>query len=132
MGLKYRPRYTPVLRALGAGAETVTEITARSTLTQGAISQSVSLMLKDRILARHQLDDGRKSGLHLTPKGTDLVDRLEPHWAATFSAINGLEAEVGYPLRQILTVTAHALERQGLGSRIEELPAAGRTRKKTK
>lgn len=119
-GLEYRPRYTPVLRALGAGAETVTDITARSTLTQGAISQTVSLMLKDGILARHQLDDGRKTGLHLTRKGKDLLTRLEPHWAVTFSAIRGLEAEVGHPLLQILTDTAQALERQGFGARLKE------------
>ena len=120
MGLEYRPRYTPVLRALGAGAETVTDITVRSTLTQGAISQTVSLMLKDGILARHQLDDGRKTGLHLTRKGKDLLKRLEPHWAVTFSAIRGLEAEVGHPLLQILTDTAQALERQGFGERLKE------------
>lgn len=120
MGLEYRPRYTPVLRALGAGAETVTDITARSTLTQGAISQTVSLMLKDGILARHQLDDGRKTGLHLTRKGKDLLKRLEPHWAVTFSAIRDLEAEVGHPLLQILTDTAQALERQGFGERLKE------------
>lgn len=120
MGLEYRPRYTPVLRALGAGAETVTDITARSTLTQGAISQTVSLMLKDGILARHQLDDGRKTGLHLTRKGKDLLKRLEPHWVVTFSAIRDLEAEVGHPLLQILTDTAQALERQGFGERLKE------------
>lgn len=120
MGLEYRPRYTPVLRALGAGAETVTDITARSTLTQGAISQTVSLMLKDGILARHQLDDGRKTGLHLTRKGKDLLKRLEPHWAVTFSAIGDLEAEVGHPILQTLTDTAEALERQGFGARLKE------------
>ena len=99
IGLQYRPRYTPVLRAMSAGAETVTDITARSTLTQGAISQTVSLMLKDGILARHQLDDGRKTGLHLTRKGKDLLKRLEPHWAVTFLAIGDLEAEVGLLLQ---------------------------------
>jgi hypothetical protein len=30
MNLSYRARYTPVLRALSAGAETITDITARS------------------------------------------------------------------------------------------------------
>ena len=120
IGLEYRARYTPVLRVLSAGAETVTDITARSTITQGAISQSVSLMQKDGILARHQVDDGRKTGLHLTPKGKDLLKRLEPRWVVTFSAIEGLEAEVGHPLLQILIDTARALERQGFGARLQE------------
>lgn len=52
LALNYRPRYTPVLRAISAGAETVTDITARSRLTQGAISQTVGLMVAEGIVAR--------------------------------------------------------------------------------
>lgn len=43
MTLNYRPRFTPILRALGSGAETVSNITQMTHLTQGAVSQSVQL-----------------------------------------------------------------------------------------
>ena len=59
MRLDYRARYTPVLRALHAGACTVTDITARTHLTQGAISQTVALLEGDGLVARHAVDDGR-------------------------------------------------------------------------
>lgn len=91
--IDYRPRYTPLLRALAAGAETVTEITSNSSLTQGAISQTVSLMLKGGLLARRGLDDGRKTGLRLTKKGVALLTTLEPHRQMTFLAIRCLELE---------------------------------------
>ncbi|NVD39018.1 MarR family transcriptional regulator [Ensifer sp. HO-A22] len=117
--MDYRPRYTPVLRALGAGAETVTDITNSSNLTQGAISQTVGLMLKDGLVARHAVDDGRKSGLRLTQKGKQLLKTLEPHWEITFAAIQKLEDEIGYPLLQVLEALSAVLERQGFADRLE-------------
>ncbi|WP_018229897.1 MarR family winged helix-turn-helix transcriptional regulator [Methyloversatilis universalis] len=118
MQTPYRARYTPVLRALHAGAGTVTDITARTRLTQGAISQTVALLEADGLLERHALQDGRKSGIGLTAAGAALVEQLERHWAATFSAIEGLEDEIGHPLRQILDAAARALEREGFSARL--------------
>jgi DNA-binding MarR family transcriptional regulator len=117
--LDYRPRYTPVLRAISAGAETVTDITARTRLTQGAISQTIGLMVADGIVARRSLEDGRKSGLQLTPRGRKLLRRLEPHWQITFAAISTLEKEIGHPLLRVLEDVATALERQDFAARIK-------------
>lgn len=118
MALTYRPRYTPILRAIADGAVTVTDITASSWLTQGAISQSVTMMEKEGILRRGRLEDGRKSHLQLTPQGEALVARLQPHWENLFSAIAELESEIGYPLLTVLQKTAHALEQTGFDARI--------------
>jgi DNA-binding MarR family transcriptional regulator len=118
MSLNYRARYTPVLRALNAGARTVTEITERTRLTQGAISQTVALLDNDGLISRHALDDGRKSAIQLTAAGRKLVDRLERHWVATFAAITKLEEEIGYPLRRVLETAAEALEREGFSARV--------------
>ena len=125
MSLNYRPRYTPVLRALAAGAMTVTDITAMTHLTQGAVSQSVSLMEQDGILRRGPLDDGRKSGLHLTDSGEALVSQLKSHWQTLFSAIHQLEKEVGWPLLQVLEETASALKEKDFAQRIAEAKAQG-------
>jgi DNA-binding MarR family transcriptional regulator len=118
MRLSYRARYTPVLRALHGGAGTVTEITERSRLTQGAISQTVALLESDGLISRHAVDDGRKSGIQLTTAGRTLVDQLERHWTATFAAIASLEEEIGYPLRRTLEAAAEALEREGFSARV--------------
>ena len=118
MRLNYRARYTPVLRALHAGARTVTDITERTHLTQGAISQTVALLDGDGLVSRHALDDGRKTGIRLTAAGRALVRKLERHWTATFAAIDRLEQEIGYPLRRVLEGAAGALEREGFASRV--------------
>ncbi len=118
LNLKYRPRYTPVLRAISAGAETVTDITSRTSLTQGAISQTIALMVADGLVARHGLDDGRKSGIHLTRQGQRLLKTLEPQWTLTFAAIEALEAEIGHPLLHILEAAARALQRQDFAARL--------------
>ena len=47
MQIHYRARYTPVLRAIRSGAQTVGEITSCTHLTQGAISQTLGHMEAD-------------------------------------------------------------------------------------
>lgn len=118
MSLSYRARYTPVLRALAAGAETVTDITARTNLTQGAISQTVGLLEAEELISRHSVADGRKSRIQLTVSGHALVGKLEQHWTATFAAIAELEEEIGHPLCRMLEATARALEQQGFSDRL--------------
>jgi DNA-binding MarR family transcriptional regulator len=118
MSLSYRARYTPVLRALSAGAQTVTEITERTRLTQGAISQTTALLESDGLISRHAVDDGRKSRIELTAAGRAVVRQLERHWTATFAAIANLEQEIGYPLRRTLEAASEALERQGFSARV--------------
>jgi DNA-binding MarR family transcriptional regulator len=120
LGLDYRARYTPVMRALAAGASTVTEIVATCHLTQGAISQTVGLMARDGLTEPHAQTDARKHGIRLTAKGHALLLQLEPQWEAIFRAIAGLEDEVGHPLLHILHKTAGALERKGFADRITE------------
>ena len=120
LNLNYRARYTPVLRALNAGAETISDITTRSHLTQGAISQSVGLMESDGLVGRYSLPDGRKSGVRLTAAGRALVEKLKPHWTVTFRAIAALEREIGHPLRRALEDAAQALERRGFAERLAQ------------
>ena len=122
LSLSYRPRFTPVLRAIAAGAETVSDITALTHLTQGAVSQSVALLVADGLLNRQAMDDARRSGLRLTAKGRALLKKLQPHWTITFAAIQRLEDEIGFPLREALAAAADALERAGFA---ERLAAAG-------
>lgn len=121
MGLQYRARYTPVLRAIQAGARTVTEITARTHLTQGAISQTVGHMESDGVISRHRVEDGRKNSIRLTPQGGELLATLNEHWRATFAAIEELEEEIGHPLRRALEDAAKALERQGFAQRLTHI-----------
>lgn len=130
--LNYRARYTPVLRAVAAGAQSITDITQTVHLTQGAVSQTVSLMVADGILTKREMLDARKSGVQLTPKGRALLKKLQPHWDTTFDAIATLEAEIGHPLRQVLEATALALKTQGFAERLHQASVSASKPRKTK
>ncbi|HDS1140256.1 TPA: winged helix-turn-helix transcriptional regulator [Stenotrophomonas maltophilia] len=122
MGLNYRARYTPVMRALASGARTVGEITEASRLTQGAISQTVGLMIEQGLLRRQPMaEDARKSALVLTAEGQALLRRLEPHWSLIFEAIGRLETEIGHPLLDALEATARALEQRDFAQRLTDV-----------
>ena len=121
MDLNYRARYTPVLRAIDQGAITITSITTISKLTQSAISQSVALMEKDGLIIKNTLSDARKSSLHLTDKGKNLIQKLKKHWEVIFTAITQLEQDIGYPLLSILEKTASALEQKSFDQRIKQI-----------
>jgi MarR family transcriptional regulator, organic hydroperoxide resistance regulator len=119
MNSAHRARYTPILRALGDGAVTISDITRRSHLTQSAISQTVGLMVGDGLVVRHALEDARSSSLRLTSRGKALLQELVPHWSITFDAITTLEQEIGHPLLRALADAAKALERQGFAARLK-------------
>lgn len=119
----YRPRYTPVMRAIVAGATTVSEITSVTFLTQGAVSQTVSLMEKDGLLRREALPDARKNALRLTPLGRSVQRDLEVHWQSIFLAVDRLEKETGLPIMKTLEQTIKALDERSAEGRIEEAKA---------
>ncbi|NNB89332.1 MarR family transcriptional regulator [Corallococcus sp. AB032C] len=121
LGVSYRARYTPVLRAIAAGAVTVTEITELTRLTQGAVSQTAGLMISDGIISRSPMSDGRKSELRLTDSGEALLAKVSAQWELIFSALDELEKEIGHPLRRVLMDAADALERRGFADRLRTL-----------
>ena len=125
----FKPRYTPVIRALAAGATTVTAITRISHLTQGAISQTVALMQADGLVEKYPLPDARQSGLRLTRTGQRLLQRLQPHWQTTFDAIARLEADIGHPLRAILADAIAALQDQDFAQRLQQVSERTTTNK---
>src|SRR3546814_18321749 len=71
-------------------------------------SQTASQRMADDVLSRDQML-AELSRL----RAENACDRV-----MTFAAIAGLEAEIGYPLRQAPEGAAHALERKGFSARI--------------
>ncbi|WP_334186161.1 MarR family winged helix-turn-helix transcriptional regulator [Novosphingobium sp.] len=124
LGLDYRPRYTPILRAIAAGARTVTEIRDTCHLTQGAVSQTVALMIDASLLERSPLPDGRKSEVRLTPMGEALLAVVITHWESIFAAIDTLEDEIGHPVRKVLSDTIDALDRRAFSVRLSDAAAS--------
>jgi len=122
--IDYRPRYTPIMRALDYGVSTVTDFTSALNITQGAVSQTIKLMLNDGLINRQKGTDGRQSIIRLSKKGEALLKQLKPQWKATFSAIEALEQEIQYPLRDCLSRSVKALEQQPFDQRIQYFKAS--------
>lgn len=125
-GLAYRPRYTPVMRALLAHEPlSIGEIAAHAGITQPAATQTVALMLKEGLLlVSTGKPDGRQKMISLSEAGRAMLPRLEQCWKATALAAASLDAQLPYPLSQALAEAIDALREQSFGDRIRTARAA--------
>lgn len=119
-GLNYRPRYTPVMRALIEQEPlTVGEIALRAGITQPAATQTVALMVKEGLLtAAAGKSDGRQKLVRLSAEGRAMAPRLQACWRATAAAAASLDAQLPYPLSATLANAIAALNEQPFGERI--------------
>ena len=120
-GLDYRPRFTPVVRALlDEGPASIRAISLRAGITHSAVSQTVSQMEKQGLVAFRPGDDARERIVSLTPAAEAMLPALERQWAATNAAARGLEEELSASLSTVLREALAALERRPFAERIEE------------
>ncbi|MFP2906974.1 MarR family winged helix-turn-helix transcriptional regulator [Pyxidicoccus sp. 3LFB2] len=124
-GLDYRPRYTPVMRALLEREPlTIGQLATAARITQPAATQTVALMVKEGLVAvKAEPDDKRQRLVHLTDTGRKLIPRLQACWRATEGAAAELDAELPTPLSQVLESAILALEARPFGVRIAEARA---------
>ncbi|WP_224242548.1 MarR family winged helix-turn-helix transcriptional regulator [Hyalangium gracile] len=120
-GLDYRPRYTPVVRALLAlGPTSLREIAQRAGITHSAVSQTVSQMVARGLVSLQPGKDARERIVSLTPAAEAMLPALERQWAATNAAAAGLDGELSAPLSRVLREAIAALERRPFSERIDE------------
>lgn len=123
-GLAYRPRYTPVMRALRQhGSATIGQLAEAAGITQPAATQTIALMKKEGLVAVAPGEDGRRRVVALTKKGKALLPQLEACWAATARAAASLDADLAFPLSQCLADAIAALEARPFGARIRDARA---------
>ena len=119
-GMGYRPRYTPIVRALAGGdALTIGQLAEAARITQPAATQTVALMLKDGLVdvAPGPLD-ARQRVVALSAQGRDLLPRLERAWQATDRAAAGLDTESA--LSTAVAAALAALARRSFAERIAD------------
>lgn len=118
-GLDYRPRYTPVLRALAQhGPMRIKDIADAQAVSHSALSQTVSTMVARGWLRTMPGKDARERILHLTPKARSALPRLQAQWLRTATAARSLSAEVGVSLEDTLAKAIAALDRQSFDERL--------------
>jgi DNA-binding MarR family transcriptional regulator len=124
-GLRYRPRYTPIVRALLQHEPcTIGDLAVAATITQPAATQTISLMIKDGLAsAVTGHTDARRRMISLTAQGRRLLPKLRRCWQATAIAHGDLERELDFPLSEALARAITALEVKPYGTRIREARA---------
>ena len=125
-GLVYRPRYTPLMRALaqrdGAGIGELAELAG---ISQPAATQTIALMVHDDLVTSERGPlDGRQRVVRLTDHGRASMPRLQACWQATAAAAAALDADLTMPLSQLVDEALQALQRESFGQRIQSARAA--------
>jgi DNA-binding MarR family transcriptional regulator len=125
-GIDYRPRYTPVMRALEGGApHTVSQIAEAAGITQPAATQTVALMIKEGLLESSPgATDARQKIIRLSARGRQLLPQLRICWQATRAAADSLDGDMPYPLSEALAAAITALQVKPFGERIRTARAA--------
>ena len=117
----FRPRFTPVVRALAAtGPASIRDLARALGVTHSAASQTVAQMVKQDLLVLAPGEDARQRIARLTPRAESLLPTLEAEWAATSRAAAELEAELSFPLGQLIDEVFEALSRRPMRGRIAD------------
>ncbi|MFI7405752.1 MarR family winged helix-turn-helix transcriptional regulator [Streptomyces sp. NPDC049541] len=109
-----------LLRLHACGPMTIAELAESVQRTHSALSQKVAAMRTAGWVQTVVGDDARTRQVTLTDKARRVVDRLAAEWRATEAAVADLEAEIPYPLSQVVTDIERALERRSFHDRIAE------------
>ena len=102
------------------GPMTITELADSVQRTHSAISQKVAAMRTAGLVETVAGADARSKVVTLTARATDIVDRLMAEWRATEAAVAELDAEIPYPLAQVIRDLEEALRRKSFHDRIAE------------
>jgi DNA-binding MarR family transcriptional regulator len=119
-GLRYRPRFTPVMRALMVcEPSTIGQIAEAAKITQPAATQTVALMIKEGLLASEPGPvDGRQRLVRLSASGRAILPRLRECWKVTQLAAESLDASLPRPLSKLLDEAIAALGVESFGKRM--------------
>jgi DNA-binding MarR family transcriptional regulator len=123
-GLDYRPRYTPIVRALiKSGPASIRTISHTAGITHSAVSQTVAQMAERGLVELESGGDARERIVVLTPAAKAMIPKLERHWQATNAAAEMLDRELSMPLADLLREAIDALDRTSFGHRIGKAAA---------
>lgn len=117
----FRPRFSPVVRALTAlGPVPIRDLAAALAVTHSAASQTVTQLAERGYVTLQPGEDARQRVVHLTAKARALLPVIDAEWAATASAAAELDAELPFPLADLVPAIAAALERRPFRQRMAE------------
>lgn len=109
-----------LIRLHTRGPMTITELAESVQRTHSGTSQKVAAMRAAGLVRTTPGADARSKKVTLTAKARRIAGRLAAEWRATEAALADLEAEIPYPLSQVVTDIDEALQRKSFHDRIAE------------
>jgi DNA-binding MarR family transcriptional regulator len=117
----YRPRFSPIVRALVAlGPLPIRELARAISVTHSAASQTVAEMSRRGFVVLEPGRDARQRVVHLTERTRQALPLIQAEWAATSSAAEELDAELPLPLGELVPAIGAALARKPFRQRMAE------------
>ncbi len=114
-----RPRFVaPLIRLGRKGGMTIRQLAESLEVTHSAMSQTVSALQRDGLVATAPGADARTREVVLTERARTIVPFLEAEWRATEQAVAELDAEIPYALSQVVRDLEAALSRRSFHDRI--------------
>ena len=121
----YRPRFSPVVRALvQLGPSSIRDLARAIGVTHSAASQTVAQMSRCDLVALEPGADARQRIVRLTDRARSLQPVIDAEWAATGAAVEAMDAELPVPLGEMLAAILRAVERRPLRQRIGDAARA--------
>jgi DNA-binding MarR family transcriptional regulator len=109
-----------LLRLHASGPMTITELARSVQRTHSGTSQKVAAMRAAGWVRTTPGADARTKRVAITARAARIVGLLAAEWRATEAAIAEIEAEIPYPLSQVVTDIEEALRRKSFHDRIAE------------
>ena len=121
----YRPRFSPFVRTLiRHGPMTIRDLGNAVGVTHSAASQTVAQMARRDLVTLAAGADARSRLVDLTDTSRSLLPAIQAEWAATAAAAAALDAELPYPLSDLVTAVRDALAQRSFRERIGDAAAA--------
>lgn len=122
-----RPRFAyPLIRLAHTGPLTIRELADSLDLTHSAVSQTVTALREQGLVASTPGPDARTRVVGLTDRGRELVPFLEAEWRATEAAAAELDSALPVPLAQLTAALRAQLHARSFRDRIgDHLPVEG-------
>jgi DNA-binding MarR family transcriptional regulator len=121
----YRPRYSPVVRALTElGPLSIRDLASAVGVTHSAASQTAAQMARHGLLTLAAGTDARQRIARLTDRARALLPLIEAEWAATSAAAAELEAELPAALTDVLIQAERAVLARPVRTRIADAARA--------
>jgi DNA-binding MarR family transcriptional regulator len=116
-----RPRFVaPLIRLGRRGGMTIRQLAESLEVTHSAMSQTVAALQRDGLVTTAPGADARTREVELTDRGREVLPFLEAEWRATEAVVAELDAEIPYPLTQVVRDLETALARRSFHDRIAD------------